>query len=180
MNPHGHPLAAGAEEGELYYIHVPVGPRPVGQPVEFLSAGEFLQDEAACRALWELMSACFKTRSKFLAIWPCVRYVAVHRRAGELVGLLLVSAPVNWQIDYVAVRPEWRGRGIAAALVDETVNQALSRRVPYVMLTSREGLQPLYEGVCGFTPVAAKPPARPDGATVDRPAVRHAAAAVPA
>ena len=29
--------------------------------------------------------------------------------------------------------------------------------MPYVMLTSREGLRPLYESACGFTVVASKP-----------------------
>jgi GNAT superfamily N-acetyltransferase len=144
-------------EGELYYLHVPAGPRPVGLPVEFLTAAEFLEDEPACKGLWELISSQFKTRSKFLAIWSSVRYVAVHRRDDEVVGLLLVSAPVNWQVDYVVVHPEWRGRGIAEALVNETVNQARARNVPYVMLTSREGLRPLYEGACGFTVVGARP-----------------------
>lgn len=148
-------------EGELYYLHVPARPRLVTHPVEFLPAAEFLEDEPACKALWEMVTAHFKTRSKFLAIWPCVRYVAVHRRGGEVGGALLVSAPVNWQIDYVVVRPDWRGRGIAEALVAETVNQALARKVPYVMLTSRDGLRPLYEGACGFTPVGARPAGEP-------------------
>jgi ribosomal protein S18 acetylase RimI-like enzyme len=57
---------------------------------------------------------------------------------------------INWQIDYVVVRPEARRRGIAAALVNAAVNRALELKVPYVMLTSREGLRPLYEGECGF------------------------------
>jgi ribosomal protein S18 acetylase RimI-like enzyme len=70
--------------------------------------------------------------------------------------MLLVSAPVNWQVDYVVVRPEWRGRGIAEALVNETVNRARTRKVPYLMLTSRAGLRPLYEGACGFTVVGVK------------------------
>jgi ribosomal protein S18 acetylase RimI-like enzyme len=144
-------------EGELYYIHVPTGPRPVYCPVEFLSTAEFLEDETTCRAVWDMIHAHFKTRSKFLAIWPSVRYVAAHHRDGDLVGFLLVSAPVNWQVDYVVVRPEYRGQGIAEALVSATVNQALARRVPYVMLTSREGLRPLYEAACGFTVVASKP-----------------------
>ena len=146
-------------EGELYYIHVPNDERPVAQDVEFLSTAEFMDDEPACKALWDLMSSQFKTRSKFLSIWPSVRYVATHRRNGDVVALLLVSAPVNWQVDYVVVHPEWRGKGIAEALVHETINQAAARKVPYVMLTSREGLRPLYEGACGFTVVGEKPTA---------------------
>jgi ribosomal protein S18 acetylase RimI-like enzyme len=144
-------------EGELYYLHVPDAPRPVNHPVEFLTAAELLEDEPTCRAIWEMLSTQFKTRSKFLAIWPSVRYVAVHYRDGEVAGFLLVSAPVNWQVDYVVVRPEYRGEGIALSLVNATVNQALTRKVPYVMLTSREGLRPLYETACGFTVVASKP-----------------------
>ena len=48
--------------------------------------------------------------------------------------------------------PEAHGSGIASALVTETANQALLRGAPYVMLTSKERLRPLYEG-CGFVPV---------------------------
>ena len=63
-----------------------------------------------------------------------------------------MTTPINWQIDYVVVRPDRRGHGIAGALVTEALNQAFRQHAPYVMLTSREGLRPLYEG-CGFTVV---------------------------
>jgi predicted GNAT family N-acyltransferase len=65
-----------------------------------------------------------------------------------------VTAPINWQIDYVVVSPTARGRGVGAALVKATLNEALHRNVPYVMLTSRESLRPLYEG-CGFSVVSS-------------------------
>ena len=94
-----------APEGELYYLQVPSSRRPVAHAVEFLTADEILEDEATCRSVWDTITTQFKTRSKFLAIWPSVRYVATHHRDGELVGFLLVSAPVNWQVDYVVVRP---------------------------------------------------------------------------
>jgi GNAT superfamily N-acetyltransferase len=150
-----------ASEGELYYLHVPSALRPVQHAVEFLPVSQLLEDEAACKVLWELISSHFKTRSKFLAIWPCVRFVALYRHAGVLAGALLVSAPLNWQIDYVVVRPEQRGKGIAVALVSETLNQALTRKVPYVMLSSRRGLRPLYEGACGFSVVGGNGPGGP-------------------
>jgi ribosomal protein S18 acetylase RimI-like enzyme len=142
-----------AKEAELYYIHVPTEARPVSEQIDFLPVTQFLDDEAACKLMWELISDSFRTRSKFLTIWPCVRYVAVSRRNQEVAGLLLVSTPLNWQIDYVLVRPSCRHQGIATALVSETINQALARKVPYVMLTSRQGLRPLYEGECGFAVV---------------------------
>jgi GNAT superfamily N-acetyltransferase len=142
-----------AKETELYYIHLPSEPRPVSKPVDFLPITQFLEDEEACKVLWQMITDNFKTRSKFLTIWPCVRFVAVHGRGSELGGLLLVSAPLNWQIDYVLVRPDRRREGIATALVHETINQALARKVPYLMLTSRAGLRPLYEGECGFVVV---------------------------
>jgi GNAT superfamily N-acetyltransferase len=138
-------------ENELYYFCRPTEPRPALLPVDFLPVSEILGDEPACRQLWELVATQFRTRSKFLAVWPGVRFVAVHRDAdGSADGFLLVNAPINWQIDYVVVRPDARGRGIAAALVTETLNQAHHRGVPYVMLTSKPELRPLYEG-CGFS-----------------------------
>jgi GNAT superfamily N-acetyltransferase len=144
-------------ETELHYICKPTTLRPVARVIEFLTTQEFLADEPACRKLWELISAHFHTRGKFLAVWAGVRFVAVHRDIdGRVDGFLLVNAPVNWQIDYVVVAPESHGRGIASALVTETTNQAVLRGVPYVMLTSKESLRPLYEA-CGFVPVLESP-----------------------
>jgi GNAT superfamily N-acetyltransferase len=152
-------------EPELHYFCKPAALRPVALPIEFLTAQEFVADEPACRRLWDLVSTQFRTRGKFLAVWPGVRFVALHRtRDGRPDGFLLVNAPVNWQIDYVVVCPESRGHGIASALVTETANQAFLRGVPYVMLTSKESLRPLYEA-CGFVPVNAtqRPSPRPQG-----------------
>jgi ribosomal protein S18 acetylase RimI-like enzyme len=143
-------------EPELHYYCAPEGDVPVDLSVEFLPVQDFLADEPACKTLWDLIGTTFRTRSKFLTVWPGVRYVALHRGPGGSVdGLLLVTAPINWQIDYVVVRPEARGCGIAGDLVRATLNEAYARKVPYVMLTSREGLRPLYEGRCGFTVVSA-------------------------
>jgi ribosomal protein S18 acetylase RimI-like enzyme len=146
-----------SHELEFVYVCYPTEPRPAALAVEFLPVSEFLADEPACRLLWDLVSTQFRTRSKFLAVWSGVRFVAVHRDdAGEVDGFLLVNAPVNWQIDYVVVRPDARGRGIAGALVSETVDQACRRGVPLVTLTSRPSLRPLYES-CGFQVVGQKP-----------------------
>lgn len=144
-------------ESELHYIHRPAGLRPVARVIDFLTTQEFVADEPACKRLWELVGAQFRTRGKFLAVWAGVRFVAVHRDVdGRADGFLLVNAPVTWQIDYVVVGPEAHGRGIASALVTETTNQAFLRGVPYIMLTSKESLRPLYEG-CGFTSVCESP-----------------------
>ena len=137
-------------EPELHYFAKPTRRIPVDGCVEFLTVQDFLADEPACKALWDLIAGQFRTRGKFLSIWSAVRYVAVHRDdAAEADGLLLVTAPVNWQIDYVVVRPDRRGKGIASALVKAALNQALLHQAPYVMLTSKASLRPLYEG-CGF------------------------------
>ena len=87
----------------------------------------------------------------------------VYRQGDTVGGLLLVSAPVNWQIDYVVVCKEMRGRGIATSLVNETLNQALARKVPYVMLTSKASLRPLYEGQGGFTVLGGRGPENEEG-----------------
>jgi len=145
-------------EADLYYLCQPKQELPVSQPVEFVTVQDFLRDETVCRELWELVASQFRTRSKFLTIWQSVRFVALLRNAekGGLKGLLLVSAPVNWQIDYVVVHPEARRQGVAAALVTATLNEAFRRGVPYVMLTSKDSLRSLYENECGFTVVARK------------------------
>ena len=92
----------------FFFRPTEAGPAP--DDVEFVSIAEFLADEPACKMLWELIDTQFRTRSKFLAIWRCVSYLCVHRDLdGVLDGFLLISAPVNWQIDYVVVRPDSRG-----------------------------------------------------------------------
>ena len=150
-----------SHESELFYVYHPAGPRTPAMPVEFLSVAEFLAEEAACRVFWELVSTQFRTRSKFLAVWSGVRFVALHRdEKGDADGFLLVNAPVNWQIDYVVVKKESRGRGIGAALVAETLDQAYQRRVPFITLTSKPKLRPLYEAA-GFTVCEPIPDALP-------------------
>lgn len=142
-------------EPQLHYFCKPTDALPLSNvPVDFLSIQEFLADEPACKVLWELVSEQFRTRGKFLAIWSGVRYIALHRDdTGSVDGFLLVTTPVNWQVDYVVVRPESRGKGIASALVKATVRQAYMHKVPYVMLTSNESLRSLYES-CGFCVIA--------------------------
>lgn len=154
---------------EFYYIQVPRHVRPVMHDVKFQSITDFLKDEAACRDTWDLITRYFRTRSKFLSIWPCVRYVTFYRKADDLVALLLVSASLNWQIDYVLVRDDFRHQGIATSLIHHTLNQALVARVPYVMLTSKESLRPLYEGECGFRVIDSSDPL----ITAERPDQEH-------
>ena len=61
-------------EPELHYYCAPDGDLSVDLPVRFLTVQEFLADEPACKALWDLIGANFRTRSKFLTVWPGVRY----------------------------------------------------------------------------------------------------------
>ena len=153
-----------SHEPELVYVCYPTEPRSAALPIEFFPVTEFLSDEPACRLLWDLISSQFRTRGKFLAVWSGVRFVAIHRdEVGDVDGFLLVNSPVNWQIDYVVVRPDARGRGIAGALVMETIDQAQRRGVPLVMLTSKPSLRPLYES-CGFHVVGQKPDPVPTNA----------------
>lgn len=143
---------------ECYCLYQPNTLHAVNLPIEFITTQVFLADESACQALWDLVSTQFRTRSKFLAIWPNVQYVALHRDTLQAVdGLLLITASVNWQIDYVVVRPECRGQGVAKALLLTTLNHAFLKRVPYVMLTTRPSLRPFYES-CGFQVVAESLP----------------------
>jgi GNAT superfamily N-acetyltransferase len=138
------------EPAEFHYYCPPPADLPVDGSIALVPVTDFLADEPACKALWHLIETQFRTRSKFLAIWRCVSYVVVHRnQAGDADGFLLVSAPVNWQIDYVVVHPDARGQGIASKLVTQTVRHAAIAKVPYVMLSSKPSLRNLY-ATCGF------------------------------
>ena len=138
----------------MHMICEPVAASTVDQPVDVVTVQEILDDEPVCRSIWDLVTDQFRTRGKFLAIWPGVRHVVLHRDPDRAIdGFLLVTAMVNWQLDYVVVRHDARGKGIASALVRGALNAACHRRVPYVLLTCADELAPLYEG-CGFKPVA--------------------------
>ncbi len=137
-------------EPQVHYYCRPARELPVATPVAVVSVQDFLRDEPACKALWDLVATQFNTRSKFLTVWQGVRQVCVHRdAAGAVDGLLLLTTPVNWQIDYVVVAPSARGQGVGTALVVAALNAAYREGAPYVMLTSKESLRPLYEA-CGF------------------------------
>ncbi|RLS34151.1 MAG: N-acetyltransferase [Planctomycetota bacterium] len=139
----------------MHFLCEPICAVPVELPVEFTTIQDLLTDEPACRVLWDLVSSQFSTRSKFLAIWAGVRYAVLHRdESGAVNGFLLITTPVNWQLDYVVVCDRARGQGIASALVRTALNEACRRRVPYVMLSAAASLRPLYEA-CGFVPVPA-------------------------
>ena len=141
----------------MHMICEPTAAWPVDQPVDVVAVQDILDDEPVCRSIWDLVTGQFRTRSKFLAIWPGVRHVVLHRDPDLAIdGFLLVTEMVNWQLDYVVVRDDARGKGIASALVRGALNAACLRRVPYVMLTCADELAPLYEG-CGFKPVAVAP-----------------------
>ena len=141
-------------EPDIHYFCKPNGGSIPDSAVAFVNVSDFLFDEPACNVFWQLIDSQFRTRSKFLAIWRCVSFVAVHRNAdGRADGFLLVSAPVNWQIDYVVVHPDSRGRGIASKLIEQTLGRAAELRVPYVMLTSNASLRGMYEG-CGFRAIS--------------------------
>lgn len=152
------------DEAQLYYFADPAhAPDPLptvaDSAVEILPVGEFLADEPACKMVWELVDTQFRTRSKFLAVWRTASLVVAHRDAeGAVDGFLIVTSPVNWQIDYVVVRPDARGQGVAGALIRAAMARAKANGVPYVMLTSKASLRPLYEA-CGFEVVRTSSPA---------------------
>ena len=134
----------------LHYICIPTESRAVSLAIDIVPIEEFLLDDAACKMLWSMMESQFRTRSKFLAVWRTAAFVALHRdEVHEVDGLLLITSAINWQIDYVVVRPDARGQGIAQQLVMAALNRAAVLNIPYVMLSSKESLRGLYER-CGF------------------------------
>ena len=134
----------------LHYICIPTDVQTVHLSIDIVPIEELLLDDAACQRLWTMIESQFRTRSKFLAVWRTASFVALHRDdVHDVDGLLLITSAINWQLDYVVVRPDARGQGIAQQLVIAALNRAAVLNIPYVMLSSKESLRGLYER-CGF------------------------------
>lgn len=137
-----------------YYIKIPEK-MPVYHRVKFMPIEDLVSDSAKnnrrCQEIFDMLTDCFKTRRKFLELWPHVRYVALIEEKDSVVSFAFASTPLNWQVDYVTTRVDKRGQNMAASVVNEITNQALKRKVPYLMLTSIPELKALYCHDCRYT-----------------------------
>ena len=95
----------------------------------------------------ELMLVARPTRSAIIkSTTPIAGYIVARETAGEL------------HINNVAVRPEFRRRGIGAALLDSVIQEARRRKANTAFLEVRSGnyaAQALYEK-CGFRAIAQR------------------------
>ena len=94
----------------------------------------------------ELMLVARATRSATLESTPIAGYIVARETAGEL------------HINNVAVRAEYRRRGIGAALLDQVIQQARLRKASTAFLEVRSAnhaAQALYER-CGFRAIARR------------------------
>ena len=141
-------------EPELHYFHKPHEPQSGLKLAEFLPVQDFLADEPACKELWDVAVQPCSTRAA--SSWPSGRACGTSRsiatRTATPTGSCSSPSPVNWQIDYVVVKPDSRGQGIATQLVRTALHHAYLHRTPYVMLTSKESLRPLYAEPAGSSP----------------------------
>lgn len=138
-----------------FYIHVPKDELLVDRQVIFMTVTDLVSDSEdnvrRCQQIFDLVVQNFKTRRKFLELWPHVRYVAFVEEDGQIISCAFASTPMNWQIDYVVTRPDKRGMNLARAVTNTITNEARKRKVPYVMLTSRPELVHLYAHQCTYT-----------------------------
>ena len=103
-------------EPELHYFCKPTDVRPVRLPVEFLPVAGVPRRRAGVQAVWDLVAtSSAPAASSSRSGRACGSSPSTATPTGGVDGFLLVNAPVNWQIDYVVVRPERRGQGIASA-----------------------------------------------------------------
>ena len=95
----------------------------------------------------ELMLVARPTRSAIIkSTTPIAGYIVARETAGEL------------HINNVAVRPEFRRRGIGAALLESVIQEARRRKANTAFLEVRSGnyaAQALYEK-CGFRAIAQR------------------------
>jgi ribosomal-protein-alanine N-acetyltransferase len=95
----------------------------------------------------ELMLVARPTRSAIIkSTTPIAGYIVARETAGEL------------HINNVAVRPEFRRRGIGAALLDSVIQEARRRKANTAFLEVRSGnyaAQALYQK-CGFRAIAQR------------------------
>ena len=92
----------------------------------------------------ELMLVARLTRSSTIESTPIAGFIIARETAGEL------------HINNVAVRPQYRRRGIGAALLDRVIQEARRRKVNTAFLEVRSAnyaAQALYEK-CGFRAIA--------------------------
>ncbi len=91
---------------------------------------------------------------------PQVSHIYVLRAGEERVAAYCSCWLVDheWHINNLAVRPEWRGRGLARALVDHVVREASrlgAHRARLEVRRSNDIARRLYEGM-GFAVVGAR------------------------
>lgn len=94
----------------------------------------------------ELMLVARPTRASIVESGPIAGYIVAREAAGEL------------HINNVAVRAEFRRRGIGAALLDKVIHEARVRRANTAFLEVRSAnhaAQALYEK-CGFRAIARR------------------------
>ena len=94
----------------------------------------------------ELMLVARPTRSATIQASPIAGYIVARETAGEL------------HINNVAVRPEFRRRGIGAALLEQVIHEARRRKANTAFLEVRSAnhaAQSLYEK-CGFRAIARR------------------------
>jgi N-acetylglutamate synthase-like GNAT family acetyltransferase len=67
---------------------------------------------------------------------------------GQIVGIGRIHplADGAWQIRYMAVREEWRGKGIGAAILNGLLDHVRGQGAGRVVLNAREGAAGFYQG----------------------------------
>jgi len=103
-----------------------------------------LMDSDQLNSIRCLITDYFYDHSKFLTIWPHVRYIAYINVYNRIQSMALVSDTINWQIDYVSTNINFRHKGYASSIMTYINNVAWDKGVPYLILTSNSNLEYFY------------------------------------
>ena len=119
--------------------------------------------EADLPALEKIENACFSdpwSENSLRAQLEGEGMTLLAKRDGRVIGELLLSlCPPEGEVLRIAVLPEERGLGVAAALLRRGIAEALSRGACVLYLEVREGNSPaiLLYRACGFSEIGRRP-----------------------
>jgi ribosomal protein S18 acetylase RimI-like enzyme len=132
---------ATAEPRSLYHYENFLVAEVDGKPAAALGGSDMRAETWTVVA--EAMSAVQRTLG-----WTDADCEASRQRVAPIWSCFLEDAGADWGIENIATKPEWRGRGVAAALIGEILREGVHRGRKLAQITTyigNDAAQSVYE-----------------------------------